>query len=300
MDIVTGAFGYIGSYIARALLSRGREVRTITTHFQRQHSLTQTIQAFPYSFDDPQQLMSVLKGGDTLYNTYWIRFPWRGMTYDRAIRNTKVLFDCAKAAGIRRIVHISVSNAALESSLPYYQGKAQQEELLKQNGIPYTIIRPTLVFGVGDILVNNIAWLLRRFPIFPLFEGGSCRLQPVFVEDLARMAVESAEQTEGVSFDAAGVEVLTFRELVQAMADALCVNSHLISIPAALGIYLGRLIGLATGDIILTRNELSGLMAERLVSKEDPRGTCVFSKWLHENKDQLGQHYASELRRHYS
>jgi len=300
MDIVTGAFGYIGSYIARELLSRGIRVRTITTHYQRKHPLSETIEAFPYSFDNPRDLVSALRGAEVLYNTYWIRFPWKGNTYEEAIRNTKLLFDCAKAAGIKKIVHISVSNASLESALPYYNGKAQQEEILKETSIPYSIIRPTLVFGMGDILVNNIAWLMRRFPIFPVFDGGRYRLQPVFVEDLARMAVDSANESSVGCFDSAGPEILAFKDLLQIMVESLGIKSRLVWLPSKLGILLGRSIGLATGDILLTTNELRGLMDEYLISKEPPRGHYLFSKWLRDNKDEIGRQYASELSRHYS
>ncbi len=300
MDIVTGAFGYIGSYLARALLARGREVRTVTTHFRRQNNLASKVQAFPFSFDDPNELISYLQGGEVLYNTYWVRFPWKNCTYDAAIKNTKILFYSAKAAGIKRIVQIGVSNASLSSPLPYYKGKAQQEELLKTSGIPFTIIRPTLVFGAGDILVNNIGWLLRRFPIFPIFEGGNYRLQPVFVEDLAEMAVESGFANQNGVFDAAGPEVFTFKNMVETIATTLGTQRRLIYCPSSLGIFFGRLIGLMTGDVLLTANELRGLMDEYLLSKEPPRGIVKFSDWLKENKEQLGQVYVSELKRHFS
>jgi NADH dehydrogenase len=300
MDIVTGAFGYIGNYIARDLLARGREVRTITTHFRRQHELAGKIQAFPFSFEKPDQLISTLQGGETLYNTYWIRFPRKTFTYELALKNTKTLFTCAKAAGIKRIVHISVSDASIDSPLPHYQGKAQQEDLLKASSIPCTIIRPTLVFGAGDILVNNMAWLLRRFPIFPVFCAGNYRLQPVFVEDLAKMAVESALRNQSEVFDAAGPEVFTFREMLETMASTLGVKCRLFSCPSMLGIFFGRVIGFLRGDVLLTANELRGLMDEYLLSKEPLRGSTRFSEWLRESKTQLGQAYASELKRHFS
>ncbi|KPK05917.1 MAG: epimerase, partial [Anaerolineae bacterium SG8_19] len=168
LDVVTGAFGYIGRYIAAQLLENGRQVKTITTHTEKPNPFGSHVQVFPYNFDEPERLEATLDGADTLFNTYWIRFEHSGMTYERAIANTRILFNSAAKAGVKKIVHISVTHAAKDSPLPYYAGKARQEEALKESGLPYVIIRPTLVFGKEDILANNIAWLIRKFPFFPI------------------------------------------------------------------------------------------------------------------------------------
>lgn len=182
MNVVTGAFGYIGRYIARRLLESGEAVRTITTHSDKPNPFGPAVEAFPYNFDQPDELVASLRGATALYNTYWIRFEHGGMTFQQAVRNTHTLFECARQAGVKRIIHISVTKASLESRLPYYRGKALQEQALMDSGVSYAIVRPTLVFGREDILVNNIAWLIRRFPLFPIFGCGQYKLQPVYVE----------------------------------------------------------------------------------------------------------------------
>ena len=214
MDVVTGAFGYIGKYISKALLEKGRSICTITTHPNKPNPFGPTVKAFSYSFDNEDVLTQTLDGADTLYNTYWIRFPFDGQTYENALENTNTLFRCAKKAKIKRIVHISVTQASIDSDLPYYRGKAIQESMLKESGVPYSIVRPTLVFGKEDILVNNIAWLIRTSPVFPIFGSGHYRVQPIFVEDLAEIAVHQSMATAGTTVDAIGPETFTFRELV--------------------------------------------------------------------------------------
>ena len=107
-----------------------------------------------------------------------------GLPFDLAVENTRMLFEAAKRAGVGRIVHFSVTNVSSGSALPYFRGKAQVEDMLVGLGIPYAIIRPTLVFGVGDLLLNNMAWALRRFPVFPVYGNGDYPVQPVYVEDL--------------------------------------------------------------------------------------------------------------------
>src|SRR5207245_7350060 len=100
----------------------------------------------------PVDLARDLQGIDTLYNTYWIRFPRDGQTFEGAVRNSEVLLQAAARGGVRRVVHLSVSNAAATSPFPYFRGKAATEAIVRESGIPYAIIRPTLVYGVEDIL----------------------------------------------------------------------------------------------------------------------------------------------------
>ena len=165
-NVVTGAFGYTGKYIAAKLLSKGIEIRTLTNHPQTQEPLAEQISVVPLDFENPGRLTEALRGTTTLYNTYWVRFNHRDVTFQKAVANTNTLIAAAKEAGVRKIVHISITNASLESKLPYFKGKAVVEQSLIQSGIPYAIIRPALIFGTEDILINNIAWLLRRFPVF--------------------------------------------------------------------------------------------------------------------------------------
>ena len=298
-SVVTGAFGYIGRYIARHLLDMGEQVKTITTHPDKRNPFGNAVAAFLYNFDRPDELTASLRGASTLYNTYWIRFEYGGMTFRQAVQNTITLFACAKNAGIRKIVHISVTQASSGSGLPYYAGKSLQEAALINSGVPYNIVRPTLVFGKEDILVNNIAWLIRKFPVFPIFGSGLYKVQPVYVEDLANIAVARAADPVSGVVDAIGPEVFTFKELVQLISSRIKPGVNLVHVPPAIGIALGQLVGLAVGDIILTRDELQGLMEGLLISDQAPNGTTRFSSWLESNKNDLGAAYSSELGRHF-
>jgi len=299
MDVVTGAFGYIGRYITAQLLRQGRRVKTITTHIDKPNPFGDAVQAHPYNFHRPEHLVETLRGSETLYNTYWIRFPHKDMTFDEAVENTRILFDCAVRAGVGKIVHISVTHAAADSPLPYYAGKGRQEALLKRSGVSYAIVRPTLVFGKEDILVNNIAWLIRKFPLFPIPGDGQYRLQPVYVGDLATIAVAIARGTDGATVDAIGPETYTYRELVQLIARVVGRKTFFVNTPPRLTILLGQIAGLFVDDVILTSNELKGLMDEYLNSDQAPNGKTRFSDWLWENQRTIGWAYSSELERHF-
>ena len=299
MDVVTGAFGYIGRYISKFLLERGRTVHTITTHPDKPNPFGPAVKAFAYSFDNPGVLTQTLSGAETLFNTYWIRFPLDGQTYESALENTRILFRCAKQAGVKRIVHIGVTRASLDSALPYYRGKAMQESILEDSGVPFSIVRPTLVFGKEDILVNNIAWLIRNSPVFPIFGSGRYRVQPVFVEDLAEIAIGQSTGPAGTTVDAIGPETFTFHEFVSLIAEQTGRRPGIVNVPPSLGIFCGQILGAFLRDVLLTRNELRGLMDEMLTSGQAPNGATRFSDWLEKNKATVGDHYSSEVARHF-
>lgn len=299
MNVVTGAFGYTGRYIARRLLSQGERVRTLTGHPGRENPFGGQVEAFPFTFDEPAALVEALRGATTLYNTYWIRFPRGAVTFDKVVENTKVLIEAAEKAGVRRVVHISITNAAEDSSLPYFRGKGLVERAIIESKMSYAIIRPTVIFGREDILINNIAWLLRRFPLFAMAGRGDYRLQPVYVEDVARLAVQAAQRGDSLVMDAVGPEVYSFHELVALIAGKLHTRMRIVHIPAGLVLFLARMLGYLVQDVLLTGDEVLGLMSNLLVSQGSPTGETLFSEWLVQNANSLGAGYASELRRHY-
>src|SRR5260221_4447800 len=146
-DVVTGALGYTGSYITGILLSNGHRVKTLTGHPQRRNPFGEQVEVASFNFDKPDELVTSLEGADTIFNTYWIRFAYGDVTFDKAVANTRVLIDSAKRAGVRKFVHVSITNPSEESALPYFRGKALLEKSLVESGLRYTIIRPTVIFG---------------------------------------------------------------------------------------------------------------------------------------------------------
>ncbi len=293
--VVTGAFGYTGRYIARLLLDRGLRVRTLTNHARVPDPLA--VEVRPLNFSRSEELRESLRGADVLINTYWVRFAWGGETHASAVENTKVLIDTAKQAGVRRLVHVSITNPSASSDLPYFRGKGQLEEFIRGAGISYAILRPTVLFGPDDILINNIAWILRHFPIFGIPGRGDYRLQPVFVEDFAAKAVESIDGGADVATDAVGPEVYTFAELLKTMVDILRSRCVIVPLPPTVALAAAKAIGMLLGDVVLTADEVKGLMRNLLVSNQPPLCNTRLSDWLRQNADTVGTHYASELAR---
>jgi uncharacterized protein YbjT (DUF2867 family) len=296
--VVTGAFGYTGRIIARMLLDRGIRVRTLTNHPRVPDPFDGAVEIRPLQFSRPDQLRDSLHGADALINTYWVRFAWGGETHASAVAHTRELIEAAKAAGVRRLVHVSITNPSADSDLPYFRGKGQLEDFIRRGaGISYAILRPTVLFGHGDILINNIAWVLRHFPAFGMPGRGDYKMQPVFVEDFAALAVSSIDGDTNVAIDAVGPETYTFAELLQMLKDILHSRCAIVPLPPTLAWAASKVIGAIMGDVILTRDEVTGLMRNLLVSSEPPTCPTRLSVWLREHADSVGLHYASELAR---
>ena len=300
LTAVTGAFGFIGKHITDLLISQGERVITLTNKRTHDSSSADKITAYPLDFNQPEALTTALSNVDTLYNTYWVRFNYGQTTFERAVQNTQTLIHAAQKAGVRRIVHISITNPSIDSSLPYFQGKAVLEQFIQRSGLSHAIIRPTVVFGLEDVLINNVAFLLRYLPVFAIPGPGKYRLQPIYVEDLANIAVQAGQSRDDQVLDAVGPDLFTYKFLVHLIAEAIGSRSLIIHLPPGMALTLSRLIGLAINDVILTRDELTGLMADLLVSSEPPLGRTSLRDWMASNADDCGTKYASELRRHFS
>jgi NADH dehydrogenase len=299
-DLVTGAFGYSGSRIVELLIDSGREVRTLTHHPDPEHPLRASVQASPYRFDDPTALARSLEGITTLYNTYWVRFERGRTTFEDAVANSRALFRAARRARVARIVHVSIANPSIDSPLPYYRGKALVEQALADAGVPYAIVRPTFFFGGGrDILANNIAWILRRMPVFVVPGDGRYLVQPIHIDDFARLCVRAAHGLTDAVVDAAGPDKMSFEQLVRAVRTAVGSHSPILHAPPVAMAALARALGLLVRDVVLTPDEIRGLTSGLLVSHQPALGHISFIEWLKENGATLGSAYANELDRHF-
>ena len=294
---VTGAYGYSGRYIAQRLLDAGCGVITLTNSSHRPDPFAGRVRSYPLDFSQPKELADALRGVSVLYNTYWVRFNHRLFTHQQAVVNTKILFDAARKAGVGRIVHVSITNPSENSPLEYFRGKAELELALVASGLSYAILRPTVLFGKEDILINNIAWMLRRFPVFGVFGDGRYRMQPIYVDDLADLAVRQGGGTDNVVIDAIGPETFTYRELVTAIGRLIGRPRPVISLPPSVAYYIAAVVGKLIGDVVITRDEIRGLMDDLLYVNAPPAGATRLTTWVGEHKSTLGVRYANELAR---
>ena len=311
-DVVTGAFSYTGRFIARRLMAEERRLKTLTNHPRRPGTEDIQAEVAPLQFSDRDALVESLRGADVLYNTYWVRFHHGRVRFGDAVANTRVLLGAARDAGVRKVVHISVSNPSEDSELVRVHrgsheigGNCVEVAMLpsgmavRDSGLAWAVVRPTLIFGPGDILLNNIAWLLRRLPIMGIPGRGDYRLQPVAGEDVAEIATWAAEQTDNVTVDAAGPDIIFYSEMVESIAIAVGRHPRFVYMSPRTTVRATKLLGRFVNDVILNEPELQGLMQELLVSQERPRGTRRLDNWLLSSAETIGMKYASELDRHW-
>lgn len=297
LHVVTGAFGYSGKYIAARLLEAGHRVRTLTDSPHRANPFGGQIEAHAWNFNQPARLAASLEGAAVLYNTYWVRFNHATFSHARAVENTLKLFAAAQQARVPRVVHVSITNPSETSPLEYFRGKAQLEDALRKSGLSHAILRPAVLFGHEDILVNNIAWALRHLPAFAIFGNGRYRLQPIHVDDFAALAVAQGRDREDRIVDAVGPETFTYRELVLRISEIIHQRRPVVSVPPWLGYAGAWLIGKWVGDVLLTRDEIAGLMEDLLCTPSPPAGHMRLTEWAAAHAASLGRRYASELAR---
>lgn len=299
LSVVTGSFSFSGRYLTERLLAAGERVRTLTGHPRTESPLFARIEVAPFNFENPSALVDSLRGASTLYNTYWVRFSHGDNTHALAVANTKKLINAALEAGIRRIVHVSIANPSLDSPLPYYKGKAELEEAIKSSGLSYAILRPTVLFGPHDVLINNIAYLLRRAPFFAIPGDGKYRVQPIFVDDFADLLFAHGHRAENTIIDAVGPEIYSYDNLVREISHAIGKPARIVHLSPSLVLLASKILGTMLGDVLLTREEIDGLMADLLVSHRPPTGRTKLGEWLRGAGNSSGKTYSSELKRHF-
>jgi NADH dehydrogenase len=298
-SVVTGAFGFSGQHIARRLLLRGERVRTLTNHPQPGSPLFGRVEVSPLDFGNAEQLTESMRSASVLYNTYWVRFSYRGLSHERAVQNTKALIRAAEAAGVKRIVHVSITSPSIDSPLSYFSGKAELERAIQSSSLSYAILRPAVLFGEGDILINNIAFFLKRVPLFAIPGSGDYRVQPIFVEDLAELAAEGGLRSDSYIMDAVGPETYTYSELVTMIKTITASRTLLVHCPPTVIRLASRVLGAILKDVVLTEDEIKGLMADLLVSHGRATARTSLQGWIRTHAEMIGNRYASELGRHF-
>lgn len=297
---ITGALGYSGSYMAQEALKRGHRVIGLTNSQGRDNPLN--LPLYPLDWASEETLASHLQGCDVLINTYWIRFQYGELSHELAVKNTRVLFAAAKRAGVQRIVHVSITNPLEQDTLPYFRGKYELEQCLKEWGGEYSILRPAVLFGDSpgdDILINNMAWALRTFPAIGTFGWGDYKMQPIHVQDFAELALDEAESATGSRIiEAIGPEAWSFRDLFIMLRSSMGCRCAVLPCPAWAAFLAIKVMGVWQRDIMLTWQEVLGLTANKLFVPHAPTvGNRALSQWVHAHASQLGRNYSSELSR---
>ncbi|MDP3920117.1 MAG: NAD-dependent epimerase/dehydratase family protein [Candidatus Omnitrophota bacterium] len=234
MIAITGATGFIGVHLIKALQERGVAfrclVRANSTRVSQVKALTEHVVQVDYS--RPETLRKAFTGCDVLVHALGLINGSEEELREANIECPRRVFEAATKASVERVVFIS-SVAALRRHGPYGVTKSEGEDVLRSSGIPYIILRPAYVYGVGD--ENNTALMLRtlkRFPVIPVLGGGQFRLQPVYVDDVCDLIVQALRcKTWNRAYTVAGPEQITLWSMLKLLAGGLGVSRLLVPIP---------------------------------------------------------------------
>lgn len=250
------------------------------------------IEVRPHAFGDPDALAAAFEGVRTFYNTYWIR-TGDSTGYASAVARSKELIDAATAAGVERIVHLSVLGASADAPYPYFRAKAEVEEHGRNSGVAFAAVRPALIFGGSSALLSNLAWMLRRLPVMGVAGDGTYRVRPVHVDDVADICVDlgarDPTELDGTVVDAVGPDRPTYDELVRHVRTAVGGRARMVHLPVPAVIFGARVLGWVLEDEVLTRDELVSTMAGIADTDGPATGSTSVIEWLYRRGDSLGR-----------
>ncbi|HAL39555.1 MAG TPA: NAD-dependent dehydratase, partial [Polaromonas sp.] len=272
-----GGTGFVGRHVCEKLSQLPCRVTVAT----RRLSNAQHLQMLPMvdvvevNVRDSASLLPLLAGHDAVVNLIAILHGSEAAFETAHVQLPLALTRACEASGLRRIVHISALGASLDSASMYQRSKARGEAVLLGSGLDVTVLRPSVIFGAEDKFLNTFARLQQVFPVIPL-AGSQARFQPVWVEDVASAVVYCLQDSDtiGQIFEACGPEVFTLKQLVELAGRYAGVKGGkgrpVIALPDALARLQARLMELAPGEPVLSRDNLDAMKTDNVASGKLP------------------------------
>ena len=228
MILVTGATGFVGSHLVKRLRQEGLKVRAVTRTPAKAQSLADLgVEVVPGDIGDPASLEAAAKGCDKIVHLVGIIQEGRGFTFRSVhVEGTRHVLDAAKKAGVGHVVYQSALGTRENAKSEYHRTKWEAEKLVRAGGIPFTLLRPSLIYGPGDLFTIRLAEMIRLSPVLPVIGSGRSKIQPIYIEDVASCIVKilAGKQHMGKTYEIGGPEELTYEEVTKAIAEALGVN----------------------------------------------------------------------------
>jgi len=250
MILVSGGTGFVGSAIVHELRRRGEPVAVLGRDARKIRERFGTeVTAREGDVRDPHTLAEAMAGIDVVVNA--VQFPKspienrrKGWTFEEIdLKGTRHQVDAAKAAGVRRFVYVSGVGASKESDRHWFRYKWEAETYLRDSGLEWVVVRPTWVYGPGDVSLNRFLGFARLLPFVPMFGKGEQPMQPVFIDDVGRVCADAALRPEAANrlFELGGPDVVTMNDVVRTALEVMGKKRGLLHQPAALGKALGTL-----------------------------------------------------------
>ena len=230
MLLITGATGYIGRHLVARLVAQGEHPRCLVRDTKRAAGILPAagVELVQGETTDPASLVAAVRGVDTIVHAAFLtadRKQSPGNHYETTnVQGTANLIKAAQEGGVKRIIEISGLGTKPEKPGSYMQGRYLAEKMLKESGLDWTIIQPSVLFGKGAPFIKGLTDLIRTTPVVPLIGGGKTLFQPIYVEDVVTVIVKVLEdpaRTTGKTYTIGGPQYYSFTQIIDALLHAM-------------------------------------------------------------------------------
>jgi len=231
---LTGTSGFVGSHLVRGLLRAGHTVRGLVRSLDKAIAKTPGIEYTPGNVLEPASLREVMAGCDAVIHLVGVILEVKGATFERIHhQGTENVVEAAKSSGIRRFLHMSALGTRPNAVAEYHKTKWKGEEVVRASGIPWVILRPSIIYGQGDGFTTQMLDLMRKAPLRPIVGSGKYRVQPIFIEDVVDCFVQALTRDAALGREIAlgGPRAMPIEEMLDALAAAAGIRKRKIHVP---------------------------------------------------------------------
>jgi len=230
MILITGATGYIGRHLVSRLVAQGERPRCLVRNIKRASSILPagTLEFVQGDTTSPASLETAVQGVDTIVHAAFITADQKqsaGNHYQETnVQGTANLVEAAKKAGVKRIIVISGLGTKPDKPGSYMQGRYLAEKMVKESGLDWTIIQPSVLFGKDAPFIKGLTDLIRTAPVVPLIGGGKVMFQPIYVEDVVTVIIkvlQEPERTKNKTYTIGGPAYYSFTQVIDALLQAM-------------------------------------------------------------------------------
>ncbi|MFH2036889.1 MAG: complex I NDUFA9 subunit family protein [Candidatus Zixiibacteriota bacterium] len=256
---VTGSAGFVGSMLVEELLQTECSLRLIQHRNRLYESSEADIESAMADIHDYDSIEKALNGIDVVYHLVGIISETKKLTFDKTVvGGTKNVVEASKKNGVKKIVYLSALGTDANAQSKYHQAKWKAEELVRNSGIDYVIIRPSVIFGPDDKFLNMIAGMIRKSPLVPIIGDGEYKLQPVYISDIAKIMTDclTNKKAVGQTIEIGGPKVYKYTELVNLLKRVLNKKRGNIYLPVFLVKGIAGILESVIKPAPITRDQL--------------------------------------------
>ena len=275
MILITGGTGFVGTHLIRRMRKDGIPVRVVVRNPENARSLKDLgVDVVRGDIADKKLLEKAVSGIERVIHLVGIIQEARGATFqDVHVDGTRNLLSAAKKAGVRHFFYQSALGTRLGARSLYHKTKWEAEELVRASGIPFTILRPSLIYGPGDLFTIMLSDMIRLSPFLPIIGSGKSGVQPIFIDDVVSCVIKAVTSDSFLNktYEIGGPEQLTYEEVTVAIAEAMGVKRPVLHIPLFFMKAMARVLETVLPKPPVTSDQLIMLQEDNVCSMRDIR-----------------------------